>query len=120
MAEAEGAVEVRSEEVGPPDERERQDEKVFAIGYRITGAPGPNKFPEVLGCCRTCKEAHITRRQYSEVPEIICMAVWNAPRRMPLDIEECTSYERRGEMDLREMGMMALDIDAREKGGQYL
>ncbi len=102
------------------ESKEAKDEKVYAIGYRITGAPGPNKFREVIGCCRTCRHAHITRRQYSEVPDILCTGIWEKPHRIPLDIMECTSYERRGEMSLREMGTLALEIDPRKKGGQYL
>ena len=99
---------------------EKKDERIFAIGYQITGALGQNKFAEVIGCCRTCKQAHITRRQYSEVPKIVCTALWEQAHQVPLDIIECTSYEKRGEMDLRDMGQIALTIDPRKKGGQYL
>ncbi len=81
---------------------------------------GASKFPEVRGLCRNCSQAHITRRAYSEVPTVICKSVFDHPHRVPLDIKECTGFQRRGELTLYQMNDMAILIDERQAGGQYL
>lgn len=78
------------------------------------------KFPEIRGLCRTCRHAVIRRRQYSEVPTVVCQVVYEQAHRMPLDIMECSAYGREGEMHLRDMHELGIIIDTRKKGGQYL
>mgnify|MGYP001615272828 CR=1 FL=1 len=104
------------------DAEERELNRLVSKGYRITDADTRSRvqFSEVKGLCRTCSRAMIRRRQYSEVPQVICQVNYEHPHRVPLDIMECTDYRRQGEMDVRDMHQIALIIDAREKGGQYL
>ena len=78
------------------------------------------QFSEVTGLCRTCKNALIRRRQYSEMPSVICKEVWEQAHVVPLDITECSGYERTGAMSLNDMHQLGLIIDSRKKGGQYL
>lgn len=87
-----------------------------------SASPSPPRFPEIRGLCRTCDNAHITRRQYDEMPSIRCSALssWHRSDGMPHDIMECTEYRKRGQLSLREMADLALLVDARKKGGQYL
>jgi hypothetical protein len=93
-------------------------------GNKLERAQGVGRFPEIKGLCRTCEHALISRRAYEEVPRIKCMyqSEPGSPTagRMPLDVMECTLYRRRGEMDLRDMAIIALKIDPRDPGGQYL
>lgn len=79
-----------------------------------------SKFSEVRGLCRTCSNALIRRRQYGEVPQVICDKLYQAAHRVPLDIMECSGYEKEGGMELRDMHTLGLIIDPRKKGGQYL
>lgn len=81
---------------------------------------GQHRFPEITGLCRTCKHAHITRQEYDEAPRVICRAVYERAHRVPLDITECSSYRRSGEMNLRELTNLAILIDPRDRGGQYI
>lgn len=78
------------------------------------------RFSEVTGLCRTCKNALIRRRAYSEVPTVICEKLWEQPHQVPLDIMQCTGYERVGEMTLRDMHEMATLINLSKPTGQYL
>ena len=78
------------------------------------------RFPEIRGLCRTCRYALIRRRQYSEVPMVVCEKSYEAPIRMPLDVMECSGYFREGQMDLRDMHEIGIIIDKRKRGGQYL
>ena len=64
--------------------------------------PGRTRFPEVRGLCRTCDYALIRRREYSEIPTVVCRKL-DKPHQVPLDVVECTGYSRRGEMGLRTM-----------------
>ena len=90
---------------------------VSAAGQQIRGVAF--RFPEIRGLCRTCSSAHIFRRQYSEVPTLFCQA-FDISKRMPLDIMECSRYSRRGELRMDELAEMAILIDGRDAGGQYL
>jgi hypothetical protein len=96
-----------------------KDLLVDLIVARAPEAPAP-RFPEIVGCCRTCCNAHVTRRQYSDVPAVFCQAFGQNHNRMPLDIMECSSYQKRGETSLRDMAEVAILIDARPGSGQYL
>ena len=78
------------------------------------------RFSEVTGLCRTCKNALIRQRAYSEMPSVICERLWEQAHRVPLDIMKCTGYERVGEMTLRDMHEMALIINTSKNAGQYL
>ena len=105
-------------------EEEKEDERLFAAGRLLNGL-GDNgrsrvNFSEVRGICRTCSNELVRRRQYSEVPQVICQATFEHPHRVPLDIMECTDYKRVGEMHIRDMNDIAIVIDPRKKGGQYL
>lgn len=103
------------------DEREKDIWAVERAGSRtVTGQDRRKKFDEVKGICRTCAHAMITRRQYSEVPEVMCTVSYYHPKRMPLDIMECSAYARSGEMSLRDAYEIALILDQRKPGGQYL
>ena len=72
------------------------------------------------GLCRNCSLAHITRREYSEIPVVICTGLFDRAHRVPLDIKECSSFKRRGELSLHQMHDMAMLVDDRDAGGQYL
>ena len=93
------------------EDREKALEIAASAGHRLLGAQGRHKFPEVKGLCRTCAHAHITRSQYSEVPTVICEALISENHRVPLDIVECSSYAKRGQMSLDDMGEIALFVD---------
>lgn len=67
-----------------------------------------------------CRKSLIRQQEFGDQPEVICQAVYDKPHRVPYDIMKCTGYERRGEMDIRTMANLALLIDARPDGGQYL
>ena len=101
---------------GESPETEKLMDQIYA---RSPQGPQP-KFPEVTGVCRTCGNALIMRRRYSEVPVVICQAYGQAQSRMPLDIIECTSYSKRNAVTLRDMAEIAVLIDQRKVGGQYL
>lgn len=78
-------------------------------------------FPEVRGICRTCKHSHILRRQYSEVPTVFCQTLsYEQPKQVPLDVTECSAYDKKGTPSLRSMMEVAIILDTREQGGQYL
>ena len=77
-------------------------------------------FASVKGLCRTCQRGFIRQREFDDVPEVICRAIYERPHRVPHDVMKCTDYRRRGEMDLREMTQVAVLIDKRVSGGQYL
>ena len=64
-----------------------------------TSTPSPPRFPEIRGLCRKCENAHITRRQYDEMPTIRCAALssWHRSDMVPHDIMECTEYKQRGQ-----------------------
>lgn len=93
-------------------------DKVYAAS-RSSDEKTP-RFPEVSGICRTCKNAFITRRRYEALPTVVCQAIFENPRRVHLDISECTDYSRRGELSLNSMMDMAHIIDGNDPGGQYL
>ena len=78
------------------------------------------KFPEVTGLCRTCSQSLIRRRAYSEVPSVMCQKLWQQAHQVPLDIKECSGYERNGQMSLHDMHQLGIIVDSRKKGGQYL
>ena len=80
----------------------------------------PGKFPQVTGLCRTCSRAWIWKRQYDEYPNVLCHLSYERPVRMPLDVAECTEYDRRGEPSLRELSELATLIDPRHNPGQFL
>jgi hypothetical protein len=100
------------------NEEEKEQERTIAAGRRLDNSRV--NFSEVQGICRTCANALIRRRQYSEVPQVICQATFEQPHRVPLDVTECTDYKKVGEMHIRDMNDIALIIDPRKKGGQYL
>ena len=94
------------------DETRKEDlERAAAAGHRLLSSQGRHKFPEITGLCRTCRNAHITRTQYSEVPTVICEALIGENYRVPLDIMECSSYDKKGRMSLDDMTEIALLVD---------
>ena len=97
-----------------------ENEKIVTKAHALTDEDSRSRarFPEVKGLCRTCKNALIRRRQYSEVPQVICQASFEYPHQVPLDIIECSDYRRTGEMHIREMQDLAIIIDPRKRGGQ--
>ena len=99
--------------------RERLHDVVYARAKTLEESR-QGRFPEVRGLCRTCTKAHITRAQYDEQPRVLCDALYGNTHYVPLDIMECSSYARRGELELRELTELAILIDPRDKGGQYL
>lgn len=113
MAKAEGAGEVSEEKP------KINYDQLYASGSGLNESPA--RFPEVRGVCRTCNNAHIFRRELSEVPVVFCcLATHMTPMRMPLDISECSDFKRRGEMRLEQLAEIAHLIDTRKRGGQYL
>lgn len=100
-------------------EREREADRQLTLtrGEQIEGI---GRFPEVKGLCRTCSQAVIRRQAYSELPTVLCEVIFNRPHQVPLDIMECSKYQRKGELSLWQMEEMATIIDSRVKGGQYL
>ena len=103
------------------EDREDLQSRLQSVGSPLwDGASNGAKFADIRGLCRTCTHGFIRRREHSERPQIICQALFEHPHRVPPDIMHCSDYKRRGEVTLREMGELALLIDARETGGQYL
>ncbi len=102
-----------------PDNREE-------IYGRVSNASRPldqtaaGKFPQVTGLCRTCSRAWIYRREYEEYPTVFCHVSYERPKIMPLDVAECTEYDKRGDPSLRELTDMAILIDPRHNPGQFL
>ena len=101
---------------------EERDEIIGKIQTqaRPMDAPNAGRFPQVTGLCRTCSRGWIWKRQYEEYPAVECLVSYEHPRRMPLDVTECTEYDRRGDLSLRELGEIAVLIDVRKKPGQYV
>ena len=96
-----------------------KEQLIDQISARVPEETTP-RFPEIIGCCRTCSNAHVTRRQYSDVPAVFCQAFGQNNNRMPLDIVECSSYSKRGGVSLRDMAELAILLDPRKDSGQYL
>ena len=96
---------------------EKERDKLYAT-TRNSQDKNP-RFPEVTGLCRTCRSAHITKRQYESQPTVVCnYSERSVP--MHLDIMECSNYSRRGQMSIDTMMDMALIVDPAERTGQYL
>ena len=101
------------------DDRERLLDRVTSASRPLEQAP-PNKFAQVTGLCRTCSRAWIWKRQYEEYPNVLCHISYDNPRRMPLDVAECTEYNKRGDPPLRELTDLAILIDPRHNPGQFI
>lgn len=71
----------------------------------------------VTGLCGHCRHAIIYRRRGYPHYTIMCTAL---DREVPDDISECSRYSNPSALSLSQMVSMALDIDARERAGQYL
>ncbi len=87
---------------------------------RFLDVPPQGRFPQVRGICRTCSKAWIWKRQYDEYPAVYCQLSYEYPRVMPLDVSDCTEYDKRGDPSLRELAEMAVLVDTRKKPGQYV
>ena len=108
-----------------PDEEDEKEWDKTAAHAQASTAYNPDyqsrkRFPEIRGLCRTCEHALIRRRQYSEIPHVICKNVYENPHRVPLDVMECSGYRREGQMDLRDIHLLGIIIDSRDRHGQYL
>jgi hypothetical protein len=103
------------------EDQNRDDivDRITTVSRRMD-APTASLFPQVTGICRTCSKAWIWKRQYEEYPNVYCMVQYDTARVMPLDVSDCTEYERRGELSLRELADMAVLVDTRKKPGQYV
>ncbi len=97
-----------------------EEDRLARIGsYLLEKSERQHRFPEIKGLCRTCECAHIIRTEYDEVPVIYCTQFEHRAR-MPMDVKECTRYSKVGGLSIRAATEIALLIDKRKLGGQYL
>lgn len=60
--------------------------------------------------CASCRFGHIYRRKGQLSAVVVCNAIGSP---VPPDIVECSRHIETGRMDLNEMELMALNVDAR-------
>lgn len=87
----------------------------LALAAKAVAAEEHGLFENVL--CARCTRGHVFRRAGKLDVQVYCHAIDKA---VPSDIAECSDFARQNEMTLSEMERLALRIDAREGGGQYI